>query len=199
MNTYRLILYQKRESRWHYVRLTALPEGILRTETGCCGQLPDHTELAPMPADSDPNAVLRESGAKWQSEGYDKPAPQDTEVLTLHFQMRRWSGYPSGAPWYDDLTSCYLDPVRDMFDAGCNGLIRSNERFSGNYLYYYTIFNSDLALEAVESIAAAASVKFLLDIHIGRREKQVHIPIDPNVPEYLRSLFRVVEKSARTI
>ena len=152
-----------------------------------------------MPAGSDPNAVLRESGAKWQSEGYGKPAPQDTEVLTLHFQMRRWSGYPSGAPWYDDLTSCYLDPARDMFDAGCNGLIRGNERFSGNYLYYYTIFNSDLALEAVESIAAAASVKFLLDIHIGRREKQVHIPIDPNVPEYLRSLFRVVEKSARTI
>jgi hypothetical protein len=86
-----------------------------------------------------------------------------------------------------------------VLDETCNGIPRGNERFSGNYLHYYTIFNSDLAKEAVEKIAAAAPVKFLLDIHIASREKQVQIPIDPNVPEYLRSLFRVVEKSARTI
>jgi len=199
VNAYRLILYQKRETRWHYVRLTALPEGTIRTETGCCGLLPDHTGEAPMPAGTDADAALRQAGAAWQSKGWHKPAPRDLDVLTLHFQMRRWSGYPAGAPWHDDLTSSYLDPLREAFEHTCNGIPRGNERFSGNYLYYYTIFNSDLALETAESIAAASPVKFLLDIHIGRREKQVQIPIDPNVPEYLRSLFRVVEKSARTI
>ncbi|MEZ4966287.1 MAG: hypothetical protein R2791_13685 [Saprospiraceae bacterium] len=152
-----------------------------------------------VPADAEAQTILREAGAAWQEKGYGKPGTNNTEVLTLHFQMRRWSGYPASAPWHDDLTAHYLDPIAAAFETYCNGIARGSERFSGNYLYYYTIFNADLALEMAESIAAAAPVKFLLDIHVGRREKQVHIPIDPNVPEYLRSLFRVVEKSARTI
>lgn len=199
MSTYRLILYQHRENRWQYVRLTYLPEGKLRTETGCCGQKPDLTAVSVVPSGKDADTALRESGAKWQAKGYDKPSPQHVQVLTLHFQMRRWTGYPAAAPWHDDLSAGYLDPIHEVLDNTCNGISRGNERFSGNYLYYYTVFNADLALEAAESIAAAAPVKFLLDIHIGRREKQVHIPIDPNVPEYLRSLFRIVEKSARSI
>jgi len=199
MNLYRIILYQLQESRWHYVRLTSESESEMRIETGRCGQLPDQTDTAPIPPGTDVTSALRKAGAQWQAKGWNKPGPNEVLVLTLHFQMRRWHGYPAGAPWYDDLTAGYLDPIRTAFDTDCNGIFRGHERFSGNYLYHYTIFNSDLALETVERIAAAAPVKFLLDIHIGRREKQVHIPIDPNVPEYLRSLFRVVEKSARSI
>lgn len=199
MNLYRIILYQQRESRWHYVRLTSESEREMRIETGRCGQLPDTTNLKPIPPGIDALAALRKEGAHWQANGWRKPVPHEVQVLTLHFQMRRWHGYPAGAPWYDDLTAGYLDPIRSAFEADSNGVFRGHERFSGNYLYHYTIFNSDLALETVERIAAAAPVKFLLDIHIGRREKQVNIPIDPNVPEYLRSLFRVVEKSARSI
>lgn len=199
MNSFRIILYQQRENRWHYVRLTAESGSELHTETGICGQEPDHTEIAPILAGTDTETALRQAGLEWQANGWQKPAPNEVLVLTLHFQMRRWHGYPASAPWHDDLSAGYLDPVRAVLESTCNGIPRGNERFSGNYLYHYTIFNSDLALEAVERIAAAAPAKFLLDIHIGRREKQVHIPIDPNVPEYLRSLFRVVEKSARTI
>jgi hypothetical protein len=199
MNIYRIILYQQRESRWHYVRLTAESGSELRTETGICGLLPDHTEIAPLPPDTDLETFLRKAGAAWQSKGWHKPTSNEVQVLTLHFQMRRWHGYPAGAPWHDDLSAGYLDPIQTALEAGCNGIPRGNDRFSGNYMYHYTIFNSDLVLETVERIAAAAPVKFLLDVHIGRREKQVHIPIDPNVPDYLRSLFRVVEKSARTI
>jgi hypothetical protein len=199
MNMFRIILYQQRESRWHYVRLTAESGSEIRTETGICGLLPDHTEVAPMPRGTNEKTALRKAGAEWQAKGWRKPAPHEVLVLTLHFQMRRWHGYPASAPWHDDLTAGYLDPVRASLESTCNGIPRGHDRFSGNYLYHFTIFNSDLALETVEKIAAAAPVKFLLDIHIGRREKQVHIPIDPNVPEYLRSLFRVVEKSAHAI
>ncbi|MBX2891420.1 MAG: hypothetical protein KF734_10865 [Saprospiraceae bacterium] len=199
MNLYRLILYQQYGGRWHYVRLTAESGSVLRTDTGVCGLPPEKEEVASLAPETDPQAALRAAGAEWQAQGWRKPAPQEVLVLTLHFQMRRWHGYPAGAPWYDDLTAGYLDPIQEALETHCNGIPRGNDRFSGNYLYYFTIFNSDLALETVERIAAAAPVQFLLDIHIGRREKQVHIPIDPNVPEYLRSLFRVVEKSARTI
>lgn len=199
MNAFRIILYQHRDHRWHYVRLTADSERKIHTEEGICGLSPDYMETTPLPQGTDIETALRQSGADWQAKGWHKPAPHQVLVLTLHFQMRRWHGYPASAPWHDDLTAGYLDPVQNALEVTCNGIPRGSDRFSGNYLYHYTIFNSDLALETVERIAAAAPVKFLLDIHIGRREKQVHIPIDPNVPEYLRSLFRVVEKSARSI
>jgi hypothetical protein len=197
--SYRLILYKQNDSRWHYVRLTAAPENALLLETGVCGQLPTHSEQRALPENADPQATLRLEGEKWQAQGYGKPHQHSLQVMTLHFQMRRWHGYPAGAPWYDDWTAGYLDPVQEALEKTCNGIPRGNERFSGNYLHYYAVFNTDLAQETVEQIAAAAPVKFLLDIHVGRREKQVHIPIDPNVPEYLRTLFRIVEKSARTI
>ena len=195
----RIILYKQISNRWHYVRLTTMPHAEICTETGCCGQKPDHSETLGMTDPGDATAALRQEGEKWIEQGYGKPHQHSLQVLTLHFQMRRWTGYPAGAPWYDDWTSGYLDPIQQWMDDTCNGIPKGHERFSGNYLHYYTVFNTDLAQEAVEKIAAAAPVKFLLDIHIASREKQVHIPIDPNVPEYLRSLFRVVEKSARTI
>jgi hypothetical protein len=195
----RIILYKQIDHRWHYVRLTATSMPELCIETGCGGHMPERTDIKEIPANVDHIAALRQEGELWLEEGYTKPQPNSLQVMTLHFQMRRWTGYAAGAPWYDDWTSGYLDPIHQVLDETCNGIPRSDERFSGNYLHYYTIFNSDLAKEAVEKIAAAAPVKFLLDIHIASREKQVQIPIDPNVPEYLRSLFRVVEKSARTI
>ncbi len=179
------------------MRLSAPSETQLHVETGCCGVKPENEYFIETGQES--AAALREEGEKWLAKGYGKPHPHSLQVMTLHFQMRRWTGYPAGAPWYDDWTSGYLDPIQQVLDETCNGIPRGSERFSGNYMHYFTVFNTDLAQEAVEKIAAAAPVKFLLDIHIANREKQVHIPIDPNVPEYLRSLFRVVEKSARTI
>ncbi len=195
----RIILYKQIINRWHYVRLTAVSDAELCMETGCCGQKPEQTDSSGISADTDPSTALRQEGEQWLEKGYAKPHPHSLQVMSLHFQMRRWTGYPAGAPWYDDWTSGYLDPIQQVLEETCNGIPKGNERFSGNYLQYYTIFNTDLAQEAVEKIAAAAPVKFLLDIHVASREKQVQIPIDPNVPEYLRSLFRVVEKSARTI
>jgi len=196
---FRLILYQQQNNRWRYVRLTVTADRQLQTETGCCGQLPDHTKSAPLAASTDVQAALRSAGAAWQAKGYDKPPAKQLQILSLHFQMPRWTGYPAGAAWYDDWTSDYLDPVERMLDATCNGIFKNNERFSGNHLYYYTVFNGELAKQATEQIAANALVKFPLDIYLGEREKQVKIPIDPNVPDYLRSLFRSIESSARII
>jgi hypothetical protein len=199
LKNYRIILYKQLEGRWHYVRLSTTIEGQLLSEMGICGQLPNISQSSTLPQEVAPDQYLRQTAESWNAQGYEKPAQSQLQVMTLHFQMRRWTGYPAGAPWYDDWTTGYIDPILELLDKTCNGIPRGNERFSGNYLHYFVIFNTDLALESVEQIAAAAPVKFLLDIHFGRREKQVQIPIDPNVPEYLRTLFRIVEKSARSI
>ncbi len=198
MTEYQIILYKLVETRWHYVRL-ATRAGKCLTESGVCGNRPTHALSAPLPPDANPQEFLREKAISWGDQGYGKPSQQQLQVMTLHFQMKRWSGYPAGAPWFDDWRSGYIDPIQNQLEETCNGIPRGNDRFSGNYMYYYVVFNTDAAIEMVDQAAAAAPVKFLLDVHIGRREKQVQIPIDPNVPEYLRTLFRVVEKSARTI
>ena len=133
MNAFRIILYQQRESRWHYVRLTAESESELRTETGVCGLPPDHAEVALIEAGTDAKTALNTVGAEWQSRGWCKPTPQEVLVLTLHFQMRRWHGYPASAPGHDNLTAGYLDPVRAALENNCNGIPSGNERFSGHY------------------------------------------------------------------
>ncbi len=196
---HRIILYKQIGSRWQYVRLTTVPGATLHTETGCCGQLPDHVETTSLSPGTDESQALRQLGAEWLEQGYHKPNPKTLPVLTLHFQMPRWTGYPAGAPWYDDWTAGYLDPIQAALDSTCNGISKGNERFSGNHLYYYTVFNAELAQEAVAAIAAAVTVKFPLSIHIGDEEKPIKIPLDPNIPDYLRSLFRSFEKTARLL
>ncbi len=199
MPHYRLILYRQIETHWHYVRLTVGADALFRTEKGLCGALPDEVSSAPLPAGFDATEALQQAGLFWQGEGYDKPTAKHLQVLTLHFQMPRWKGYAAAAPWYDDWTSGYLDRIEQIFDETCNGILKHNERFSGNHLYYYTVFNPEAAREAVEKIAREAPVQFPLDVHLGAQEKAVKIPIDPNVPDYLRSLFRSFENSARLL
>lgn len=195
---YRLILYKQIGSRWHYVRLSTAQGTDLLTETGCCGRLPDHSETTPVSADHALEA-LRQAGAAWLEQGYHKPSPKTLPVLTLHFQMPRWTGYPAGAPWYDEWTAGYLDPIQAALEDTCNGISKGNERFSGNHLYYYTVFNADLAQEAVSEVTTHVPVRFPLSVHLGDEEKPIKIPLDPNIPDYLRSLLRTVEKTARLL
>ncbi len=142
---------------------------------------------------------LQEQAAIWLENGYYKPGPKQLPVMTLHFQLPRWGGYPSGAPWYDDWTQDYLDPISEILEQTCNGVLKSNERFSGNHLYYYSIYNEKAAREAIAAISLKAKRKHPLSLHIGGEEKYIKIPLDPNIPDYLRSLFRTMEKTARLL
>jgi hypothetical protein len=199
MNTYRLILYRKIEAQWEYVRLKALPSGLFHTETGFCGSLPAFSEEKRMPQGIDPKSFLRKEAADWQSQGYTKPNQKELQVMTLHFRFPRWTGHLANAPWFEEWTANYLEPIQTNLDRTAAGVFKSNERFSGNHLYYYMVYDADAARRTVEQIVAAAGHRFPLDLHIGDREKQVSIPIDPGVPEYLRAIFRGFEKSARIL
>jgi hypothetical protein len=200
MEVYRLILYRHFQNKWHYTRLTAPVDGMMQVETGICGKAADSSELVSTGGKSQIEAITHYS-EQLQEKGWGnlKNVSQELSVLTLHFKMPRWKGYPAGAPWFDNWMQYYMTPIRAELEAHSNGFELHDERFSGNYLYYFTVLNPDLALEAVEKIADKSPEKFILDLHVGKRGKQVFIPIDPNVPEYLQAFFRVVEKSARSI
>jgi hypothetical protein len=196
---HRIILHKQIDHQWHYVRLSTAPTHAIQIEHGMCGHAPVQNRMMNVPEGQDALVLLQEQGALWLEDGYYKPSAKQLPVMTLHFQMPRWTGYPSGAPWYDDWTQDYLDPITETLDGTCNGVLKSNERFSGNHLYYYSVFNEKEAREAIAAISLKAKRKQPLSLHIGGEEKYIKIPLDPNIPDYLRSLFRTMEKTARLL
>ncbi len=198
MRTYRIVLYKNIEERWHYVLLTA-NAGEFRTETGICGYTSSTEETKSLPADADIKETLRKAGAEWQRIGYHKPDTHQLPVMTLHFKLPKWRGYPAGAPWFDEWTTWYLDPIREALDATVNGIAKGEERFSGNYLFYYAVPNPEMARQTLALIGATSPVQYDLEIYIGEAGKTVPIPIDPDVPEFLQSFLRGFEASARVL
>ena len=196
---HRITLHKQIDLKWHYVRLSTVTTDTIRIEHGICGHSPMQDTLVDVPKGQDALVFLQEQGALWLENGYYKPTAKQLPVMTLHFQLPRWTGYPSGAPWYDEWTQDYLDPISEILENTCNGVLKSNERFSGNHLYYYAIYNEKAAREAIANISLKAKRKHPLSLHIGDEEKYIKIPLDPNIPDYLRSLFRTMEKTARLL
>ncbi|MBK8556740.1 MAG: hypothetical protein IPL65_13655 [Lewinellaceae bacterium] len=200
MHTYRLVLYRNIDSHWHYVRLTASTgEGLLRTEQGQCGFTPQESELLPLPAGSNPDMVVRKAGELWQALGYHPVTFSQFPVMTLHFKMPRWRGLLPAAPWFDEWVRFYFDPIRESFEKTCNGVFKGEERFAGNYMLYYTIFNPAMARQVVALAAAASPEQFDLEISISDQGKTVSIPIDAEVPQFLQEFLRGFENTARAI
>jgi hypothetical protein len=192
------LLYKEIEGKWHYVRISVETQGVVRTESGRCGTLPHTVTLSPFDSVS-PEEALRQEGRQWQGNGYGKPHPKQMQVMTLHFQLPRWRGMPTAAPWFENWSEYYLDPILQQLDATANGSLRSHEHISGNYLYYYMVFDAEAARNMVEATDAAAPKKYPLDIYIGKREKKVNIPLDPSIPDYLRSMLRSFEQTAHLL
>lgn len=195
---YRLILYKQIEQVWHYVRLS-IDRGTLCTEMGCCGLLPERSETAPANTALEAREVLKQAGLLWQQRGYGKPGPKELSIMTLHFQLPLWKGAPAGAPWFDAWTDHYLDPIQKTMEETCNAIPKGDERFSGNHLYYYRVLNPELAKAAVETVAEKAQHRFSLDISIDKHEKPVSVSINPDVPDFLQSMLRGFEQTARLL
>jgi hypothetical protein len=196
---FRLVLYKELNKVWEYVRLGVSSPTQLKIETGVCGFESAQTQYKTIDVGSDLLAALRQEGALWQAEGYGKPNTKQLSVMTLHFQLPRWRGAQSNAPWFEHWAEQYLDPIQAVLEATANGQLKHHERISGNYLYYYTVFNPEAAKKSVETIAQLAAGHYALDIYIGKREKSVNIPIDPSIPDYLRSILRGFEQTARIL
>jgi|GEM_PF-612459 len=196
---YRVILYREIDKVWHFVRLSiAAPEQLL-IETGLCGMKADQVQYKSLLRSTTDLEALRQEGLLWQAKGFGKPSYKHLSVMTLHFQLPRWRGAQSSAPWFENWAEQYLDPIYQVLDATANGHLKHHERISGNHLYYYSVFNPAAAKKAVEDISKAASQHYALEIYTGKREKTVNIPIDPSIPDYLRSILRGFEQTARIL
>lgn len=196
--TYKLTLYREIGQIWHYVRLS-VDAGTLITEAGCCGYMPDQRETISLPPGADVRARLQEEGAIWQQQGYNKPPYKTLFVMTLHFHLPPWKGAPAGAPWFDSWTELYLDPIEKVLEETCNAIPKGGERFSGNQLYYYMVLNPERARASVEKIAEQAQHRFALEVSIDRKEKAVQVPLNPNIPDFLQSMLRGFEQTARLL
>lgn len=195
---YRLLLYKEIQGAWHYVKITLSTDAQIRTETGRCGALPQSSTQSPCEGCTSEEALRRE-GRKWQEQGYAKANHRQMQVMTLHFQLPRWRGIAASAPWFEQWCEYYLDPILRQLDATSNGSLRSHEHISGNYLYYYMVFDAEAARQMVEMVDSTAPKKYPLEIYTGKREKKVNIPLDPSIPDYLRSILRSFEQTARLL
>lgn len=199
MSTYRLTLYKQVNNEWHYCQMTASNAGKMITALGKCGAAPSQLTEVLLPPQTDPSTAIQEAGAQWRKQGFDYPRRKDMQVMSLHFRVANVSGWPAGAPWFEDWKTFYQEPVDQLLTNTANGFANGSHRLRGHYLLYYYVLDSEAARSSVESVVAAAPVRFPLDIHISDREMHPKIEIDSGVPTPLADLYTGFEEMALAI
>jgi hypothetical protein len=200
MPAYRLTLYKKAEGIWHYCQITAGAEsGLLSTALGICGATPEQRLNTALPTEADPFSAVKEAGATWRTRGYDYPTRKDMTVMSLHFKTGNYSGWPAGAPWFEDWKTYYQEPIDQQLSDTANGIATGSHRARGHYLLYYYVLNAEAARQTVERITAAAPVHISVDIHLSDREIRPNIQLADGVPPPLADLYKGFEEMAHTL
>lgn len=199
MAAYRITLYKQIDGAWHYCQVTAHETARLVTALGRCGQEPEHLKESPLPAGADPSAAVQEAGALWRNQGFDYPKRSDMQIMSLHFRVSNSTGWPAGAPWFEDWKTFYQEPVEQTLSETANGFANGSHRLRGHYLLYFYVLDPAAARATVERIAASAPVRIPLDIHIGDREVRPEIQLGHGVPSALSDLLKGFEQMALTI
>lgn len=199
MPAYRLTLYKQIDSVWHYCQMTANEDGKFVTVFGKCGDAPEQRTEARLPANADPSAAIQEAGAQWRAQGFDYPRRKDMQIMSLHFRVANMSGWPAGAPWFEDWKTYYQEPVDQLLTTTANGFANGSHRLRGHYLLYYYVLDTAAARAIVESVISAAPVRIPLEVHISDRELRPEIHFDDGVPSPLADLFKGFEQMALTI
>jgi hypothetical protein len=199
MPTYRLTLYRQLDAEWHFCQLTATDGATLQTATGRCGRRPERRTETPLADGQTGQNALEAAGAAWRKRGYDYPRRHELKILTLDFALPGWSGFPAGAPWFEDWKTYYQEPFEAELEATVNGFARGNHRARGRLLLYYYVLDGAAAQAAAERIAAAAPVELALTVYVGAAEVRPVPALDPNVPSPLAGLYHQFDDMAQTV
>jgi hypothetical protein len=199
MASYRLTLYKQIDDAWHYCQVTAHGSAKLVTALGTCGAAPEQIKETPLAPETDPSTAVQEAGALWRAQGFDYPKRSDMQIMSLHFRVTNSTGWPAGAPWFEDWKTYYQEPVETMLNETANGFANGSHRLRGHYLLYFYVLDVNAARATVERIAATAPIRIPMDIHIGDREMRPEIHVDQGVPSALADLFKGFEQIALTI
>jgi hypothetical protein len=199
MPSYRLTLYRRREGHWQYCQLTATADGRLRTATGQCGQAPVTVDETPLAAGGAPQQALLDAGAAWRKRGYDYPKRHELKILSLHFRVPGWSGFPAGAPWFEDWKTYYQEPMEEALEATVNGFARGLHRAKGSLVLYYYVVDVEAARATVEAVMTAAPVALPLAIYFGEQEYRPGQELHAGVPGALAGLFENFGAMAQTV
>lgn len=199
MPAYRLTLYKQIDSAWHYCQMTATEAGKMLTALGRCGETPGQLTETVLPSGTDLSAAVQELGIYWRTQGFDYPKRKDMQIMSLHFRVSATTGWPAGAPWFEDWKTYYQEPVEQMMSETANGFPNGSHRSRGHYLLYFYVLDTAAARATVEQIAAKAPVRFPLAIHFSDREIRPQITLDGGVPSPLADLYKGFEEMALTL
>jgi hypothetical protein len=200
MPAYRLTLYKQHDNIWQYCQMTATRSRKLVTALGNCGDKPDHVTESALPQGQELFDSVRDAGQQWRSQGYDYPRRKDMLVMTLHFRLPgTTSGWPAGAPWFEDWKTHYQEPVEQMLTDTANGFSNGTHRVRGHLLLYYYVLNAEAAANSVRQIAASAPINFPMDIHIGDKPMRPGIHLNESMPDPLADMYKGFEQMAITL
>jgi hypothetical protein len=202
MPTYRLTLYRSVDQRAHFCQLTASHDGqhgSLRTATGVCGTGAEEIREEALGGGVTAQSALEAAGALWRRRGYDYPKRHELKIMTLHFSVPGWTGFPAGAPWFEDWKTHYQEPFEAVLEGTVNGFPRGGHRSKGHMLLYYYVLNPEAARAACEAVAARAPVKLPLTIHVGTNEMRPDTTLDAGVPGPLAGLLHNFGDMAQTV
>jgi hypothetical protein len=198
---YQVTVYKQLEGRWHYARLSADDSGRYLTETGRVGALPTHVESLPLPEALSIEDSLHKAAQGWLAQGYGIPHRSEWQVLSLHFSMKSWQGFTSGAPWFEDWKLWYNEPMNEILETRAHAAKENDMPGQvGDYLVLHKyVLEGEYAAHAIQQLFGAAPVVFPFKIYLGEREKYPEIQYSPYVPEELTDILRGLESAVSTM
>lgn len=187
---YRLTLYHRlADGQWQYCQMTA-GESHLQTSLGRCGGYPPlQVDTVALEPGADPQLAVRAAGAQWRERGFDYPRRNELKILTIHFRVPVWTGFPAGAPWFEDWKTYYQEPIEVLLDATVNGFAKGVRRGKGWVSLFYYVLDAEAARQGVEALAEAAPVSIPFTTYVGDREHSPDASLHDGVPGPLAGLF----------
>lgn len=198
-SSYRLTLYRQSAGQWHYCQLTASDSGWLQKATGRCGSAGRTVAEKAITPDGSSYQVVVEAGAEERLSGFDYPTRSDLKILSLHFKVMPWNGFPVAAPWFEDWKTFYQEPFEAILENTVNGFSRGLHRARGHLVLYYYVLDGEAAKKAALEVQAMAPVKFPMEMYLGDQEFRPGQQMHSDVPKPLSGLFEQFGAMANTV
>jgi len=179
--------------------MTANGSGKLTTAFGICGSTPSRLSETALPPGAEPFGAVKEAGTRWRGEGYDYPRRLDMQIMSLHFSLPASSGWPAGAPWFEDWKTFYQEPIENGLAETANGFPNGSHRAKGRLVLYFYILDAAAARATVEQVAALAPISFPMEVHIGPQPIRPGINLDKGMPVPLSDMYKGFEQMALTL
>ncbi|MCC7246577.1 MAG: hypothetical protein IT269_12920 [Saprospiraceae bacterium] len=194
-----IILHKQVSGSWHYCRLSISDAPHCLVEKGRVGFEPDSTETFPMSANH--ATALQTLAKEYMEQGYGSPHRSEWQVLSLHFNMKPWSGFTSSAAWYEDWKSQYDEPMQELLirRGHCVPAADTPGQIGDTLVLFKYVLEGEYAAHAVLQLFSNASIVFPFRVYLGDHEQYPQLRSNPLVPQEISDILEGFYSVASTM